>query len=174
MPGHFINVTFMCPKMYHRKELATIKANIEKTRASSDNEGGSGVAGKFAPLLKKPVMAPLLISLALMMFQQWCGVNAIIFYTVSIFEDAGTDIDSNFATVIVGVVQFLATFSELDEGLTKEHDNVDDKFLFSFHLPCGQGWQEDPPHPLWRDNGCVHRIGRCLLLSQVCGLQRRL
>ena len=62
--------------------------------------------------MRKPVMAPLLISLALMMFQQWCGVNAIIFYTVSIFTDAGTDIDSNFATVIVGVVQFLATFSK--------------------------------------------------------------
>jgi facilitated trehalose transporter len=50
--------------------------------------------------------------MSLMFFQQWCGVNAIIFYTVSIFQQAGSGIEKNLATVIVGIVQFLATFCE--------------------------------------------------------------
>ncbi|KAH8276623.1 hypothetical protein KR018_008275, partial [Drosophila ironensis] len=50
------------------------------------------------------------ISLGLMFFQQLSGINAVIFYTVSIFEDAGSTIDGHVCTIIVGVVNFLATF----------------------------------------------------------------
>ncbi|KAJ9581443.1 hypothetical protein L9F63_023375, partial [Diploptera punctata] len=52
----------------------------------------------------------LIISLGLMIFQQLSGVNAVIFYTVKIFEAAGSTLDPNVATIIVGVVQIIFTF----------------------------------------------------------------
>lgn len=61
-------------------------------------------------LLKKANLKPLSISLGLMFFQQLSGINAVIFYTVSIFRDAGSTIDENLCTIIVGVVNFIATF----------------------------------------------------------------
>lgn len=45
-----------------------------------------------------------------MMFQQVSGINAIIFYTMRIFESAGSTMDPSLCTIIVGVVQVLMTF----------------------------------------------------------------
>ncbi|XP_049542411.1 facilitated trehalose transporter Tret1 isoform X1 [Anopheles darlingi] len=61
-------------------------------------------------LLKKSNLKPLLISLGLMFFQQLSGINAVIFYTVTIFKSAGSTIDENICTIIVGCVNFIATF----------------------------------------------------------------
>ena len=38
-------------------------------------------------------LKPFLIAMALMFFQQFSGVNAIMFYTQTIFEKAGTKLD---------------------------------------------------------------------------------
>ncbi|XP_029672765.1 facilitated trehalose transporter Tret1-like isoform X2 [Formica exsecta] len=61
-------------------------------------------------LMKKCHFKPLLISLGLMFFQQMSGINAVIFYTVQIFQDAGSTIDENVSTIIIGLVNFIATF----------------------------------------------------------------
>lgn len=50
------------------------------------------------------------ISLMLMFFQQFSGINAVIFYTVPIFKSAGSTMDANLSAIIVGVVQVLMTF----------------------------------------------------------------
>lgn len=59
---------------------------------------------------KKAARKALLISLALMFFQQMSGINAIIFYTGDIFEDAGARIDSKTAAILVGGFQVASTF----------------------------------------------------------------
>lgn len=59
---------------------------------------------------RAPLMA-FICSLGLMFFQQFSGINAVIFYTVNIFQSAGSDIDPAIATIIVGVVQTLATYA---------------------------------------------------------------
>lgn len=51
----------------------------------------------------------LLISLGLMLFQQFSGINAVIFYAQSIFEAAGSTLDPAICTIIVGVVQVVMT-----------------------------------------------------------------
>lgn len=40
----------------------------------------------ISELLKSKHLIPLLISLGLMLFQQMSGINAVIFYTVQIFQ----------------------------------------------------------------------------------------
>ncbi|XP_017889015.1 facilitated trehalose transporter Tret1 isoform X2 [Ceratina calcarata] len=81
---------------------------IEKMHIESEHTASQ--QGAIEQLFKKHNMKPLLISLGLMFFQQFSGINAVIFYTVSIFKDAGSSINENLATIIVGIVNFLSTF----------------------------------------------------------------
>lgn len=52
----------------------------------------------------------LVICFGLMFFQQVSGINAVIFYTTDIFKASGAGINPEVATIIVGVMQVLATF----------------------------------------------------------------
>lgn len=61
-------------------------------------------------LFTKQHMKPILISLGLMFFQQMSGINAVIFYTTTIFKMAGSSINNNLCTIIVGIVNFASTF----------------------------------------------------------------
>ncbi|XP_011309197.1 facilitated trehalose transporter Tret1 isoform X2 [Fopius arisanus] len=81
-------------------------SGIEKTHVESERNAGS----QLNALLQPKNIKPLAISLGLMYFQQFSGINAIIFYTVEIFESAGNSEDSNKSTIIVGIVNFASTF----------------------------------------------------------------
>lgn len=59
---------------------------------------------------RKASMRGLVISLGLMFFQQVSGINAVIFFTTDIFIASGSEIKPEIATIIVGVMQVLATF----------------------------------------------------------------
>ncbi|KAL1492954.1 hypothetical protein ABEB36_011111 [Hypothenemus hampei] len=50
------------------------------------------------------------IVLGLMAFQQWSGINAVIFYTTKIFKESGSTLDEKISTTIVGIVNFISTF----------------------------------------------------------------
>ncbi|XP_067006760.2 facilitated trehalose transporter Tret1 isoform X2 [Anabrus simplex] len=52
----------------------------------------------------------LTVCLGLMVFQQLSGINAVIFYTVDIFEAAGSTLAPSVATIIVGVIQVVITY----------------------------------------------------------------
>ena len=58
-------------------------------------------------------LAPFLISLSLMVGQQLSGMNAVMFYAVDIFNDAGSGLKSIYANIIIAIVQVhnLAFFS---------------------------------------------------------------
>jgi len=45
-----------------------------------------------------------------MFFQQFSGIGAVIYYTVSIFRMSGSTINPNLCTIIVGLANFFATF----------------------------------------------------------------
>ncbi|XP_054290173.1 facilitated trehalose transporter Tret1-2 homolog [Macrosteles quadrilineatus] len=52
----------------------------------------------------------LVICLGLMLFQQFCGVNSIVFYTDIIFKEAGSSLDSNVQTIVTGLVNLCFTY----------------------------------------------------------------
>lgn len=70
--------------------------------------------------LQQPfIYKPILISLFLMFAQQLSGINAVMFYAVSIFQSAGTTIPPEDCMVIIGVVQVIATLGAtmvMDKG----------------------------------------------------------
>ncbi|XP_076246155.1 trehalose transporter 1 isoform X2 [Calliopsis andreniformis] len=80
---------------------------VEKLHVESERNVSQGA---LMELFKRNHLKPLLISLGLMFFQQLSGINAVIFYTVQIFQDAGSSIDKNISTIIVGIVNFISTF----------------------------------------------------------------
>ena len=55
-------------------------------------------------------MRAIIIIFGLMIFRQWCGLNAVLAYTVDIFQAAGSALDPHLCTVIVGIIQFVSTF----------------------------------------------------------------
>lgn len=55
--------------------------------------------------------AALFISLLLMFFQQFSGINAVIFYTAPIFQSAGSTMDPAVCSIVVGVVQVVMTLA---------------------------------------------------------------
>lgn len=79
-----------------------VKTHTEAERHSSSNG--------LMQLMRRSNLKPLSISLGLMFFQQFSGINAVIFYAGAIFEYAGTTLDSSMCAIILGVVNFIATF----------------------------------------------------------------
>ncbi|XP_014798293.1 PREDICTED: solute carrier family 2, facilitated glucose transporter member 8 isoform X1 [Calidris pugnax] len=72
-------------------------------------EAGVQEEGLSLSEFKNPsIYRPLLIGVALMFFQQVTGINAVMFYAETIFEDAGFK-DSRMASVVVGSIQVCFT-----------------------------------------------------------------
>ena len=70
-------------------------------------------------LFSRKTVVPFGISMSLMIFQQWTGVNTVIFNTVTIFKAAKISIDEHLASNIVGFIQLVATASMLILQLIK-------------------------------------------------------
>lgn len=80
---------------------------ILKTHNESERHASSN---GLAQLMKKCNLKPLSISLGLMLFQQLSGINAVIFYAGEIFKASGSTMNSNVSSMLIGVVNFAATF----------------------------------------------------------------
>ncbi|XP_035444808.1 facilitated trehalose transporter Tret1 isoform X1 [Spodoptera frugiperda] len=83
-------------------ELNNLKARTEENERNK--------VSYIAALKKKTALKALLICYALMVFQQLSGINAVIFNTSQIFSDAGATIPPTISTIIIGVIQVIATF----------------------------------------------------------------
>lgn len=57
-------------------------------------------------LNNRGLIKALLISMMLVAFQPGSGCDVVQFYTQSIFEETGSDIPSDIASIVIGVVQF--------------------------------------------------------------------
>ncbi|XP_057373250.1 facilitated trehalose transporter Tret1-like [Daphnia carinata] len=83
-------------------ELERIKKHLERV---------ANYNSKSLQVTSGSVVKPLFISLSIMLFQQTTGINAIVFYTASIFQAAGSSINGKYATIIVGAVQLIFTIA---------------------------------------------------------------
>ncbi|XP_063925452.1 facilitated trehalose transporter Tret1 isoform X1 [Zophobas morio] len=83
-------------------EIQEIKDSIQQAKSMNTSLKES--------FKKKATKKSLLICFSLMFFQQFGGINAVIFYVGDIFDAANTSLSSSYATIIVGVMQVVATF----------------------------------------------------------------
>lgn len=74
-------------------------------------EAASHEAGRFSELFSGPFRKPLLIAVVLMACSQFCGINAIMYYSTKIFATAGGSTATAFnSSVWVGLINFAFTF----------------------------------------------------------------
>jgi len=79
-----------------------VEKSIKKNDITKVEENGN-------ELFSRKTVVPFGISMCLMIFQQWTGVNTVIFNTVTIFKAAKISIDAHLASNIVGFIQLVAT-----------------------------------------------------------------
>lgn len=80
--------------------------NDELATMQSEAESNASRKSSVFDLIKTPGnRRAVMASFGGMAFQQLSGVNAVIFYTVTIFEAAGSDLDPDLAAIIVALVQ---------------------------------------------------------------------
>lgn len=66
----------------------------------------------YQELLRPHIIKPVILSLSLMLFQQWCGINGVMFYAASIFKNSGyTSIDPAVSSIILGAAQVAGTLA---------------------------------------------------------------
>ncbi len=67
---------------------------------------------KWSDFLKKNyLLRPLIVTIVIQMSQQFSGINAVIFYSTSIFNNAGFDHNTSvYCTISLGFVQVIMTF----------------------------------------------------------------
>lgn len=67
--------------------------------------------GRMTELFFGPFRKPLIIAVVLMVCSQFCGINAIMYYSTKIFASAGGSTNSAFASSVwVGLINLLFTF----------------------------------------------------------------
>lgn len=84
-------------------ELDSLKLKAEEAR--------NNPVSFLSAITKKTAVKALIICYALMVFQQLSGINAVIFNTSAIFSGAGAAIPAAISTIIIGVIQVIATFT---------------------------------------------------------------
>ncbi|KAL3267990.1 hypothetical protein HHI36_007124 [Cryptolaemus montrouzieri] len=82
-------------------EMEVIKAEINK---GSESSSCSDI------IMKKSSRRALTAVLGLLAFQQFCGINAITFYTEQIFEAAHTNVDPSTGAIVMSVLQCIGGF----------------------------------------------------------------
>ncbi|KAI4325477.1 hypothetical protein MLD38_030874 [Melastoma candidum] len=83
----------------------SVEVNDIKISVSSANKR---TAISFALLRRKRYWFPLMVGIGLLGLQQLCGINGVLFYSTTIFENAGIS-DSKLATFLLGAIQVAAT-----------------------------------------------------------------
>jgi len=86
------------------EELAEIQRQAEQTTSKKSSI--------FDLIRTRAAKKALLASLGAMFFQQLSGINAVIFYTVTIFQASGSSMSPELASIVVAIVQVcLSIFS---------------------------------------------------------------
>ncbi|CAG9861810.1 unnamed protein product [Phyllotreta striolata] len=84
-----------------QKELEVIKVQVEVDQSNK---------ATFVDIFKsKSTKTALFISLNLVAWQQFSGINIVLFYTQSIFTDAGVPLAPEICTILTGVLQIIAS-----------------------------------------------------------------
>lgn len=91
-------------------KLRSKNSNIESEFKEMLNE--ARIADKkfnFALYAQPNHRYTLFLSVLLNVFQQFCGINAVMFYSASILAESGSTISGNMGTILIGAAQVIAT-----------------------------------------------------------------
>ncbi|KAJ8686226.1 hypothetical protein QAD02_022020 [Eretmocerus hayati] len=90
------------------KSTSGVKRELEEMQVSVDQAFATEVSMLDLIRIKANFKA-LLFTCAAVSFQQFSGINVVLFYSEKIFSAAGTTLDPAICTIIIGVVQVCAS-----------------------------------------------------------------
>lgn len=85
-----------------------VESEFRQISLARTTSGAQKLILGFSEIKKPQVYKPLLISLALMISQQFAGVNAVIFFQLDIFKETGLSLDPRIVAIITGLVLMLS------------------------------------------------------------------
>ncbi|CAL4066056.1 unnamed protein product, partial [Meganyctiphanes norvegica] len=94
---------------YYRGKNYNIQNELEGIRQAVKQAQSNKIG--FSDLKAPYILKPLGISLAIMVFQQLSGINAVLFNLVTIFDKAGSSMSPDVSSIIISVMQMLSTFA---------------------------------------------------------------
>ncbi|XP_049846959.1 facilitated trehalose transporter Tret1-like [Schistocerca gregaria] len=88
-------------KTSHKKQLAAMVRSQDMRALTAPNffQG-------LKVFLKPTAYKPIAIMSVLFIFQQFSGIYMTLFYAINFFEEVGTELDPNLATVFLGLMRF--------------------------------------------------------------------
>jgi len=87
----------------YRQELAEIVESVDRKHWSTDE-----------PLFTRKYRVPIFLAVSIAVFNQFTGINAILYYTNSIFAKAGfTKVSADLQTVAIGATNLLFTIAAM-------------------------------------------------------------
>lgn len=90
------------------RQLRSSQIN-EEFEAMSNNARAGNQSGAGITFSSRQFYKPMALALGLMFFQQFSGINGILFYQSKIFENAAPKLDATLATISVCIAQVIAT-----------------------------------------------------------------
>ncbi|KAF5269615.1 hypothetical protein FQR65_LT05954 [Abscondita terminalis] len=95
---------------YYRRDSYDVSRDIDIIYNNVQDQQQRGKINIKKTLSSKPVVRGLIASIGLTISQQACAINAVVFYSVNIFEKAQTGIDAYTSSIILSVAEFIAAF----------------------------------------------------------------
>ncbi|KAF2879595.1 hypothetical protein ILUMI_26577 [Ignelater luminosus] len=92
-----------------RGKAYNVDGEIQEIKNSIADETNYNIS-ILESLKKKGTQKAFFICFSIMIFQQGAGINAVVFYTDTIFKSAGSTLDPKLCTLIIGLIQAVATF----------------------------------------------------------------
>ena len=92
-----------------RGENYDAKQEISYAQKAYDEALNAPKSSFLIEFKKRATFKAFVIIILLFVFFQMSGINAVIFYTTTIFIEAGVQMNPSLATIILGVVQVLST-----------------------------------------------------------------
>ncbi|XP_037910328.1 facilitated trehalose transporter Tret1-2 homolog isoform X2 [Hermetia illucens] len=89
----------------HETKLMNRMKNSSK--ADFQTKGSSWRSSKYAGFLKPTGYKPLFVLFWLFLIQQYSGIYITLFYSVTFFQEVGSEIDAFTASIFVGVTRFV-------------------------------------------------------------------
>ena len=144
------------PRYNVQEELMEIESTVKESQ-----EVGS--IGLVSLVTQRHYLVPALMSMALMFFQQFSGVNAVLAYAVQLFEDTGVTqtIDAYTCNILVCLTQFVFVIV----SMLLVDRNVESSFFTKYFTGTSmlQVWQKNPINSVGSGDGDLNgRPGRLL------------
>lgn len=92
------------------KDFVNDSFSKEKTQVTKDTKRGALKIRITDLSVTTPTAKAVRIILGLMTFQQLTGIDAVIYYSVDIFNEAGSSLSSSVCIIIVGILQLISTY----------------------------------------------------------------